>query len=88
MLVDPVVQAGLALCAGLMVAAACWLTGRVAGPRERTLRWDGQDWLLTGTVNAEPDRPGTASLMLDLGPWMLVRFLPLGIRVESATRRG
>lgn len=68
---DPAVQAGLAAWVGLMVVAAFWLSRQVMRAGERTLRWDGQDWLLG-------DERGAASLMLDLGPWMLVRFLPYG----------
>jgi len=66
---DPAVQAGLAGWVGLMAAAAFWLSRQVMRAGERTLRWDGQDWCLG-------DERGAASLMLDLGPWMLVRFLP------------
>lgn len=73
---DPGVQLGLAAWAGLMAAAACWIGRRAAKAGERTLRWDGQDWGLAGTVNGVPEERGAASLMLDLGPWMLVRFLP------------
>ena len=32
------------------------------------------DWVLAGGTT--PDQRGDASMMLDLGPWMLVRFLP------------
>jgi hypothetical protein len=73
---DPLVQAGLAAWVGAMGAASFWLARRSALERERTLRWDGQDWLLAGSVNGAPDKRGSASLMFDLGPWMLVRFLP------------
>ena len=66
---DPAVQAGGAAWVGLMVAAAFWLSRQVMRAGERTLHWDGQDWRLG-------DERGAASLMLDLGPWMLVRFLP------------
>jgi hypothetical protein len=66
---DPAVQAGLAGWVGLMAAAAFWLSRQVMRAGERTLRWDGQDWCLG-------DERGAASLMLDLGPWMLVRFMP------------
>jgi hypothetical protein len=72
----PAVQAGLALWAGAMAGAASWLARRAAPARERTLRWDGQDWILPGARAGEPEQRGAAALMLDLGPWMLVRFLP------------
>jgi hypothetical protein len=68
-------QAALALGVGAMVVAAFWFSHRNA-TRERTLRWDGQDWVLAGDASGRPDQRGDAALMLDLGPWMLVRFLP------------
>jgi hypothetical protein len=76
---DPLVQAGLAAWVGLMAAAAFWLARRAAREGERTLRWDGQDWVLAGAVNGPSDERGSAALMFDLGPWMLVRFLPYAL---------
>ncbi len=73
-LADPAVQAALAAWAGLMAVAACWLWSKQSSASERTLRWDGQDWVLAGA--GAIDQRGAAALMLDLGPWMLVRFLP------------
>ena len=72
---DPRVQAAIALWLVAMVGAAFWLASKRINASERTLRWDGQDWVLAG--GARPDQRGDASLMLDLGPWMLVRFLPV-----------
>ena len=72
----PAVQAAVALGVGLVVIAASWLSGKHPGAIERTLRWDGQDWVLAGERDSRPDQRGNAALMLDLGPWMLVRFLP------------
>ena len=69
---QPAVQAGLALWVALVVAVAFWLAS--VDRRERSLRWDGQEWVLASA--GRPDQHGNASLMLDLGPWMLVRFLP------------
>ena len=74
-LANPLVQAALALWVGAMVVAAFWLSRR-GSPRERTLAWDGQDWVLAGDASGRPDQRGDAALMLDLGPWMLVRFQP------------
>jgi hypothetical protein len=79
---DPLVQAALALWTGAMAVAAFWLSRRGA-TAERTLRWDGQDWVLAGDASGRPDQRGDAALMLDLGPWMLVRFLP-----SAAARSG
>lgn len=74
-LCDPVVQAALAVWVAAMAVAAAWLASKRAAS-ERTLRWDGQDWVLAGHPGRGPDQRGDAVLMLDLGPWMLVRFLP------------
>ncbi len=73
---NPLVQGVLALWVAAMLVAGFWLAGRRAARRERTLRWDGQDWVLAGDAGGRPDQRGDAALMLDLGPWMLVRFLP------------
>ncbi len=69
------VQAGVALSAVALAAGAFWHVRRLADVGERTLRWDGQDWILRGQDGAR-DQRGEAALMLDLGPWMLVRFRP------------
>ena len=75
-LATPAVQAGIALWIGLTAFAAFWLSSGAGRASERTLRWDGQDWVLPGNADGRPDQRGDASLMLDLGPWMLVRFVP------------
>ena len=75
-LVNPLGQAAIAIWLAAMAVAAFWLVRRGAAAGERTLRWDGQDWVLAGDANGRPDQRGDAALMLDLGPWMLVRFLP------------
>ena len=77
-LANPLVQAALALWAAAMVMAAVWLARRSGTAGECTLRWDGQEWVLVGEAHGRPDQRGDAVLMLDLGPWMLVRFLPHG----------
>ena len=76
---DPLVQAALVLWVLAMAVAAAWLARRGAAAGERTLRWDGQDWVLAGGADGGADQRGDAQLMLDLGPWMLVRFLPYAI---------
>ena len=80
---DPWVRAALALWATAMTVAAAWLARLGATAGERTLRWDGQDWVLAGDAGPGPDRRGDAHLMLDLGPWMLVRFLPHAVGTGS-----
>ena len=73
---DPVLQAALAMGVGGVVAAVVWLSWKSGSASERTLRWDGQDWVLRHSLGHRSDERGDAALMLDLGPWMLVRFLP------------
>ena len=73
---DPVFEAALALAGGAIACVVFWLSCRRAAARGRTLRWDGQDWVLADDANGRPDQCGDAALMLDLGSWMLVRFLP------------
>ena len=73
---NPAVQAVLAAWVAAMAVAAFWLASKHAASSERTLCWDGQDWVLAGDGLGRPDQRGDAALMLDLGPWMLVRFLP------------
>ena len=73
---DPVIEAALALAGGAIACVVFWLSCRRVAARERMLRWDGQDWVLAGDANGRPDQRGDAALMLDLGSWMLVRFLP------------
>jgi hypothetical protein len=73
---NPGVQGLLALGVAGMAVAAFWMGHRASGAGERTLRWDGQDWVLAADAAGRPEQRGDAALMLDLGPWMLVRFLP------------
>ena len=64
------------LCATTGAAAivvATRLLLRVARARTAALRWNGQEWSL---ADNDRSRIGHAQLMLDLGPWMLVRFRP------------
>ena len=57
----------------------------VARVRPVSLRWDGQLWHLGPPVSAghEP-RAGALCVLIDLGPWMLLRFEP----ADSTWRRG
>ena len=73
---NPFVQAAIALWIVAAAIAMRWLHRRAGDAGGRTLLWDGQDWLLAGDPRGRPDQRGDAALMLDLGPWMLVRFLP------------
>jgi hypothetical protein len=71
------------LAAGLLAGLVAWLVARRALPvRSVPLAWDGSTWQLR-PPGAEA-RPGQVALMLDLGPWMLVRFSPAGAGQRSA----
>ena len=67
-LADPVAQAGLALATGGVACIVAWLSRASGAASQRTLRWDGQDWVLAGGPGGRPDQRGDAALMLDLGP--------------------
>jgi len=71
----PLLQGGVVLAVAVMTSGAFWLASRRFDTDERTLRWDGQDWVLAAR-DGHSDRRGDAALMLDLGPWLLVRFAP------------
>ena len=75
-LANPRIQGALASWTAAMAVAAVWLWQRAHAAGARTLRWDGQDWVLSSTAALHVEQRGDAELMLDLGPWMLVRFLP------------
>lgn len=77
----PPVQGGVALVVAVMTSGTFWLMLRRLDGGGRTLRWDGQDWVLA--AGGRPDLRGDAALMLDLGPWMLVRFAPAGTRPST-----
>jgi hypothetical protein len=65
------VPALAASVSGVLAAAAAWVCGR--GERA-TLAWSRGSWLLTRPAPDAPATPGSLALMLDLGPWMLLRF--------------
>ena len=78
-LADPLVQAALALWIGAM-ARRRLLAGRQRATPRVSARSAGT--ARTGCSPATPaaaDQRGDAALMLDLGPWMLVRFLPYAV---------
>ena len=72
---DPLGQGALALCVAALAVAAFRRSTHRAACRGRTLRWDGREWLLSGDATGRPAQRGDAALMIDLGPWMLVRFV-------------
>jgi hypothetical protein len=71
------------LAAGLLTGLAVGLAARYALPtRAMQLAWDGSAWQLR--LPGGEACSGQAALMLDLGPWMLVRFSPAGVRWRGA----
>jgi hypothetical protein len=56
----------LAALTSVLIAAMVWSGSR---PRPVHLRWNGEYWAADG-------RAGEVDVMLDLGPWMLLRFRP------------
>ncbi len=56
-----------AFLAVFVAAGVLLLAWRLSRPRERLLQWDGQRW----TVDAVP---GRLQLMIDLGPFLLLRL--------------
>ncbi len=56
----------LALLAALAVAAMAWQRTR---PNACDLTWDGQRWSADGAT-------GRVAVMMDLGPWLLLRWWP------------
>jgi hypothetical protein len=63
------------------LAAAVWLCAWLVKSRPIHLRWDGQCWHLDSAAGHEP-WPGSLSVAMDLGFWMLLRF-----RSEAPFRR-
>ncbi|MDE2082629.1 MAG: hypothetical protein KGI90_14860 [Burkholderiales bacterium] len=64
----PMPTLGSGLAASLVLAVIAW---RQAAPRPVRLAWDGQAWSADGDV-------GALAVMLDLGPWLLLRLDPKG----------
>jgi hypothetical protein len=56
----------LAALASVLAAAMAWLGSR---PRPVHLQWNGEHWAADGHA-------GEVDVLLDLGPWMLLRFRP------------
>jgi hypothetical protein len=56
----------IAAALALVVAILCW---GLARPVAREVRWDGQRWMVDR-------RAGRLALMIDLGPWLLLRWRP------------
>lgn len=77
--VPPILQA---LLAGSLSVLAAYFSGRgLRRQTPRSLRWDGQIWLLGSVANRGSEkRQGELRVMLDLGDWMLLRHTDLAPR--------
>ena len=64
-MIDLLAAALLASMACAALAASLWRTPQAS------LRWDGRLWHLDAA-------PGALHVSIDLGPWMLLRFVPDG----------
>ena len=60
----------LTLAAAAIVGVVAW---RASLPRPVQLQWNGEHWAADGSA-------GEVDLMLDFGPWMLLRFRRPGAR--------
>lgn len=67
--------AGLGLLSGslALACAVAAIAGRLLAEPSALLTWDGAAWSLRGADGEA--RPGRPESMLDLGHWMLVRFV-------------
>jgi hypothetical protein len=54
------------------MALPLWL---LIKPLAFDVRWDGERWLAPGL--SQQDEEGIVDVMLDLGPWLLLRWRPL-----------
>jgi len=64
-----------ALAAGLASAFAAMVALRALSVRSLGLSFDGQCWQLRVSPDVDaPGRPGDVAVVMDLGPWMLLRF--------------
>ncbi len=77
----------LALLIGSLALPVAYFSGRgLRRQKPRSLRWDGQIWLLkSGASPGGEERQGELRAMLDLGDWMLLRHTDL---VSHRYRRG
>ena len=68
---------GAALASALVGAALMWCLS--AGQVAQCLAWTGTDWRLSSGADAEGHAVHAPAVMMDLGPWMLLRVSsPLG----------
>ena len=69
-------EAGAVVKAAVAVVTLAVVAGALstAAPLELTLRWTGSTWALT-RQSASGERVGTLTGAIDLGTWMLLRFV-------------
>lgn len=79
---SPWARAGVAAAAvGIFaLAASLW---RLPAVR---LRWDGQEWSVAPAAGTVPAIPGRLDVAVDLGSFLLLRFVPLGRSGPGAAR--
>jgi len=89
------VEAGTAFKAALAVATlgACAAALATTVPFDLRLRWTGSSWALNRGGNAPTSEPlaGTLTVAIDLGSWMLLRFVGESARARTTwlpVRRG
>lgn len=70
------ITSAVSVAAAIFVLAAAVTALSVAAPRHVCLRWTGLRWQLTDVQGAslEP-ADGDVHVAIDLGPWMLLRFV-------------
>ena len=80
---EQAIDSATAGAAASALLALGWLAISTARVPATTLRWDGRRWNL-GVPGSAPDHavPADLTAVIDLGPWMLLRFKP----VEKAAR--
>lgn len=64
-----------AACAMLGALVGAWAAGRwLAPPYVGTLSWDGKTWAWQGAGESAPQPVAEVRVVIDLGPWMLLRL--------------
>ena len=70
-----------AALATLVMAASLWRVAAV------TLRWDGLEWSVAPAFGSSPgSAPGALDVAVDLGAFLLLRFIPAGRTGPAAVR--
>ena len=80
---EPPIAPWMLAAAAAAVAAIVALLWSLLRMPARRLRWDGQVWWLAKATTKPTPEPATEAtgeltVVIDLGPWMLLRFAPAG----------